>query len=128
MKIKKTFSLILTFTILLCTVVIPANAAKTEHHEHIEIIIENKNISEETEAKIIAFYTNGGEEKEGATTYGLTCTLLGHKIESSTVTTITHKVRSTSPRCLKKYYDYESCTRCDYENSTLFSQEYISCC
>lgn len=128
MKIRKVFALVLAFTTLLCAVVIPANATEAETHEHIEIYIENENISEETEAKIIAFYTNGSEEKDSSGTYGLTCTLLGHKIESSTVTTITHKARSTSPRCLQKTYDYESCTRCDYETSTLMGQKYIVCC
>ncbi len=128
MKIKKVFSLILALATLLCAVIIPANAAEAETHEHIEIYIENDNISEETREKIIAFYTNGGEEKEGVATYGLTCTLFGHKLESSTISSINHKVRSTSPRCLKKTYDYECCTRCDYESSTLISQKYISCC
>ena len=129
MKTKKVFSLILAIATLLCTVIIPANATETtDSHEHIEIIIENEKISDETKSKITAFYTNGGDEKEGIATYGLTCTLLGHKLESSTVKTITHKVRSTSPRCLQKTYDYESCTRCDYESSTLIGQKYIACC
>lgn len=128
MKISKIFALILVLATLLCAVVIPVNATETEAHEHIEIYIENDNISDETKEKIITFYTNGGEEKEGISTYGLTCALLGHKLESSAVSTITHKVRSTSPRCLKKIYNYESCTRCDYENSVLASQKYISCC
>ena len=128
MKTKKVFSLILALATLLCAVIIPANAAEAETLEHIEIYIENDNISEETREKIIAFYTNGGEEKEGVATYGLTCTLFGHKLESSTVATVTHKVRSSDPRCLKKTYSYESCTRCDYENSTLLSSFYISCC
>ena len=128
MKTKKFFSLILALATLLCAVIIPANAAETETDEHIEIIIENENISEETREKIIAFYSDGGEEKEGIATYGLTCTLFGHKIESTTISTVTHKVRSTAPRCLKKVYDYEACTRCDYEESTLKSQQYIACC
>ena len=128
MKIKKVFALVLALATLLCAVAIPANAKETEAYEHIEIYIENENISEETKAKILAFYSNGGEEKEGVATYGLTCTLLGHKIESSTIATITHKARSTSPRCLQKTYNYESCTRCDYETSTLIGQKYIVCC
>ena len=128
MKINKLLSLILALATLLCAVIIPANAAEADTHEHIEIIIENEDISEETKEKIIAFYTNGGEEQEGVATYGLTCTLFGHKLESSAVSTITHKVRTTSPRCLKKTYNYESCTRCDYEESTLILQEYIACC
>ena len=128
MKINKLLSLILALATLLCAIILPANAAEADTYEHIEIIIENENISEETREKIIAFYTNGTEEKEGIATYGVTCTLFGHKLESSAVTTITHKVRSTSPRCLEKTYDYESCTRCDYENSTLLTSFYISCC
>ena len=128
MKTKRVFSLMLALATLLCAVIIPANAADTATNEHIEIFIENEEISEATKTKIIAFYTNGGEEKEGFATYGLTCTLFGHKLESSVVSTITHKVRTTSPRCLEKTYTYESCTRCDYEKSTLITQEYITCC
>ena len=128
MKIKKVFSLILVLATLLCAVIVPANAAEAEKNEHIEIYIENEDISEETKDKIIAFYTNGGEEQDGTTTYGLTCTLFGHKLESTVVSTVTHKVRSTSPRCLEKTYNYQSCTRCDYETSTLLTSKYISCC
>lgn len=128
MKTKKIFSLVLALAILLCAVIIPANATEAETHEHIEIYIENENLSEETIEKIVAFYSNGGEEKDGVTTYGLTCTLFGHKLESATVSTVTHKVRSSSPRCLEKTYDYESCTRCDYESSTILTSKYIACC
>lgn len=128
MKTKKILSLILAVIILSCIFIMPANAAETEAHEHFEIIIVNKDISEETKEEIIAFYTNGGEEKEGVATYGITCTLLGHKTESSYVYKINHEVRTTAPRCLKKTYDYITCTRCDYSESVLISSEYIFCC
>ena len=128
MKTKKLLSLILAISMLGCMFIMPANDAEKEIDEHTEIIIVNQNISEETKEKAIAFYTNGGEEKEGIATYGITCTLLGHKIESSTVYKITHEVRSTAPRCLKKIYNYDACTRCDYEKSTLISSKYIACC
>ena len=78
MKINKLLSLMLALATLICAVIIPANAAEADANEHIEIYIENEDISEETKEKIIAFYTNGGEEKEGVATYGLTCTLFGH--------------------------------------------------
>lgn len=128
MKTKKILSLVIAIAILGCMFIMPTNAAETEAHEHIEIIIENENISDETREKIIAFYTNGGEEKEGIATYGITCTLLGHKYETTRVSKTTHKVRTTSPRCLKRIYDYSTCTRCDYEESVLASSEYIVCC
>jgi hypothetical protein len=128
MKTKKVLSFILAVAMLACIFIMPANAAETEPHDHIEIIIINEDISEETKEKIIAFYSNSDNEIEGVATYGLTCTLLGHKTESTQVYKITHEVRSTAPRCLKKTYDYTACTRCDYEKSTLLSSIYIACC
>lgn len=76
--------------------------------------------------KAIAHYFNHGDD--GASAYGLTCTLFGHKLESSVITAITHKVRATDPRCLQETYDTEACTRCDYTNATLIGSTYISCC
>lgn len=128
MKTKKILSLVLAISMFACIFIMPVNATETEFDGHSEIIIENENISEETQEKAIAFYTNGGEETEGIATYGLTCTLLGHKLETTRVSKITHKVRSTDPRCLKKTYDYSACTRCDYEESILIRNEYIACC
>ena len=128
MNTKKILSLILAISTLACMFIMPANAAETENREHFEIIIVNETISDETKEKIIAFYSNGGEEKEGIATYGLTCTLLGHKLESTQVYKITHKVRTSDPRCLKKTYAYSACTRCDYEESILTSSTYIACC
>ena len=65
---------------------------------------------------------------DDAATYGLMCTLFGHKLETSTAHTITHKASATDPRCLKRTYAVETCSRCDYSNSTLLGSTYISCC
>ena len=80
----------------------------------------------EIQERFIAHYF--GEEDDGAEAYGLTCTLFGHKLETTTVATVTHKVRTTAPRCLKEYHQVETCTRCDYTYSTVIDSEYISCC
>ena len=82
--------------------------------------------SEEFRNRAIAHYFD--QEDDSATTYGLTCTLFGHKLESSVVTTITHKVNATDPRCLRERYDTEACTRCDYANAVLIGSDYITCC
>ncbi len=84
------------------------------------------NTSEEFRSKAIFNYFN--HDDDGATTYGLTCTLFGHKLESSVIKTITHKAKATDPRCLQEMYDTEACTRCDYANAVLISSAYISCC
>lgn len=126
---KKVIALILSLCFILSLGVIPASAeeAVVENND-IVIIIHNEDISEETKAKIIAFYSDPESHDDTATTYGLTCTLFGHKLESTTTSVITHKVRTTAPRCQQKRYDYESCTRCDYTNSTLINSTYINCC
>lgn len=131
MNIKRIFSLALVLAIVFCTTAIPSNAAHEADCDCCEIIIENQNISEGTKEKIIAFYSQENipdEYETEAQTYGLTCTLLGHKLEASTVRKVTHKARTTAPRCLQKTYTYQSCTRCDYETSTLKSSTYINCC
>ena len=126
---KRIFAILLVLTLLTCTFALPASAKNTTNENtEIEIII-NDEVSEETKAKIERYFATGAPaENNGVSTYGLTCTLLGHKIECTSVYTIEHKVRATSPRCLKKTYGYEECTRCDYEKSTLIATEYIVCC
>ncbi len=130
MKTKRFLSLLLTLAVLTGLFIIPTSAVETEEitTAEIEIFIENEDISEETIAKIIAYYSNPNHEDDGVATCGLTCTLFGHKLESTTLRTVTHKARSTAPRCLERTYDYVACTRCDYEVSTLLGSSYIYCC
>ena len=125
---KKVISLILSLCFILSLGVFPASAEEAVETSDVTIIIHNEDISDETKEKLIAFYSDPESHNDTAATYGLTCTLFGHKLESSTVTTITHKARATAPRCLQKMYDYESCSRCDYEKSTLLESVYIYCC
>lgn len=125
---KKVISLILSLCFILSLGVIPASAEEAVENGDVTIIIHNEDISEETKEKLIAFYSDPESHSDTTTTYGLTCTLFGHKLENTTTAVITHKVRSTAPRCQEKLYDYEACTRCDYENSTLLSNSYIYCC
>lgn len=127
MKIKNLFAILLAMTLLTCMFVIPTSAKETTKND-VEIIIIDE-VSEATKEKIERYFVFGElETNVNASTYGLTCTLLGHKIESATVETITHKVRTSSPRCVSKLYNYQACTRCDYETSTLMGTEYIVCC
>ena len=129
MKIKSLFAILLALTLLTCTFILPVSAKnETNNKNDIQIII-NDEVSAETKDKIQRYFANGAHEKDEAiSTYGLTCTLFGHKLESCTVSAITHKVSATSPRCVKKTYNYEACSRCDYENSELIATEYIVCC
>ena len=128
MKKNHILAMLMALAISVSLFIIPSTAADVDEPQaDIEIHFEDENISEELKAKATAYFLNGTEDDTSAT-YGLTCTLLGHKLETTTVTKTTHKARTTAPRCLKKTYNYSACTRCDYEESTLKSSTYIACC
>lgn len=127
MKTKRFISLILTLVLFMGVFAIPTSAGHIHEAGEIEVIIENDELSDEMKEKIIAYYTDDNHDDD-STTYGLTCTLLGHDIETTITATVTHKARTTSPRCLKKTYDHDACTRCDYQKATLRTTEYIVCC
>ncbi len=130
MKTKRLLAFLIALATVLTVFIIPVGATEEHNHGDIEIVIHNEDISEETKAKIIAYYSDPDHSHEDdAATYGLICTVIGHKIETVTTTTTTHKARATAPRCLKKTYKHEVCTRCDdYSVSTLLSSKYINCC
>ena len=129
MKIKNLFAILLILTLLTCTFIIPTSAKEaTENNTSVEIII-NGEVSAETKLKIEKYFATGEPSATNNTsTYGITCTLFGHDLKNTTVEVTTHKVRATAPRCVVKTYDYEECTRCDHEASTLMGTEYIYCC
>lgn len=128
MKIKNLFASLLAVTLFVCTCVLPTNAKENTINNDIEIIISD-DVSAETKSKIEKYFATGEPATgAGATTYGLTCTLLGHKLTSTSVGVTTHKVRATAPRCVCKTYIYTECSRCDYETSELIDTEYIYCC
>ena len=128
MKKFKIFTLIIAIVLAFSSMNLVAFAESEEPctHADCEITYEfSKELTDEEKARIIASI-NG--EDDGAQTYGLTCTLFGHELDTGTTDIIEHKVRTTAPRCLRRTYEYELCTRCDYNTSTLIGTTYIYCC
>ena len=131
MKSKRFLAMLMVIAISISIFVMPVNATEAEEeHTHIEVYFADESLSVEFKERATAYFIGGGAvaEDDGATTYGVTCTLFGHKLETGTTYTTTHKARTTAPRCLKKTYTYSACTRCDYDESTLMSSTYIYCC
>ena len=128
---KKIIALILVVVSVFCVMSISAYAE--DANENTVTVTVNETVfvfaadtTEDFRNKFIAHYFS--HEDEGTAAYGLTCTLFGHKIESSVVTTITHKAKATDPRCLRETYNVETCSRCDYTSKTMIGSAYISCC
>ena len=62
-------------------------------------------------------------------TYGLICNLFGHKTTTEYVTTITHCVRDTVPRCLDEEWELIICSRCEsIIEETRIAYSYRNCC
>lgn len=61
-------------------------------------------------------------------TYGLMCTLFGHKNTTETVQTITHCVDTKSPRCLQENFAVTTCSRCGETTTERVSYRFITCC
>ena len=128
---KKIIALIMVVVSVFSVMSVSAYAEETDETTVTVIVNETEFIfeadtTEEFRNKIIAHHFNDGDED--AATYGLMCTLFGHKLESEVIQVVTHKVRATDPRCLRERYDTEACTRCDYTNAELIGSSYISCC
>ena len=64
----------------------------------------------------------------GVAQTNLICNIFGHKNTTEGVTTITHKVSATSPRCLQELFTITICSRCNESTVERDAAVYISCC
>ena len=128
---KRIIAVIMAVVSLFCVMSVSAGAEGVDEGTVTVTVNEtdfifDANTTEDVRERIIDNYFNG--EDDTATTYGLMCTLFGHKTETTSLTTVTHNVRTTAPRCRKEKYSVVTCSRCDYTKTTLISSTYIACC
>ena len=126
---KKIISLMLLI-IIVCTFCLSAYAGAEGYTYKIDntTVIFNQNtvFSEQQRAYISEVIVNSNSD---AATYGLMCTLFGHKYEQQeSAIAITHCVRDSQPRCLKETFLISMCTRCEHTETELLVSSYIECC
>ncbi len=93
---------------------------------NIDIVFDkNCSFTEDEKQIVLAHFLNDGEE---ATPYGLICNLFGHKNTTEYLTTITHCINSTAPRCLEEEWELIVCSRCENVESTRLGFSLIYCC
>ena len=68
-----------------------------------------------------------GSEDENVSVQSL-CWLTGHNLTSDNVAEVKHKVSKTAPRCYKTIYQVDTCSKCDYMETTVLNQAFIDCC
>ncbi len=96
-------------------------------NDNITIIFQENTIFSSEEQERIADIIVYGDNNEEISTYSL-CWLTGHDTTSENVTSVQHKVSSSSPRCMRTLYTVTTCSKCDYEKIETLGSGYIYCC
>ena len=126
---KKYLICVLSITLSICCSII---TSATDVHQDIitindvDVIFDNSSTLTDYEKLHIAECVVYGHPS--TQTYGLICNLFGHKTTTEYVTTITHRVNTSVPRCLEEHWEVVACSRCDYVESTRLSFGYKNCC
>lgn len=126
---KKVISIALATILILCVCI--SSSANQSFGNVYEI--ENKTIIfDETSAFSVEEQQHIAElianPENQVSTYGLVCTLFGHKNTSETVVSITHCVNADDPRCLQELFAVTTCSRCDESTVERTGYSYITCC
>lgn len=124
--------IVLFVLVIACAISFCINTAAEEINpcvisiDNIDVIFDSDSLFTNGEKEVIAEYILYGQSSTQA--YGLLCNLFGHKTTTEFVTTITHEVNDTAPRCLEEYWEVTTCSRCDYVTTTRLSYGFKNCC
>lgn len=125
----KRITLIVLIVILTISACIGVSADTTNTNtlevDNVTVIFEDNSTLTMEEKQYIAELIVHGEN--GVSTYGIAC-LFGHKYVEESVTTITHCVNDSQPRCLKEFFLIKHCSRCDKTITERTGFKYITCC
>ena len=131
---KKLISILISMLIVMTFLCVIASAESNSNNTYTfetedtnyTVTFDGNNLSEEQQ-KIVAEKLVFDND-DSTQTYGLGCTLFGHDYLYDTAYVITHKVRSSQPRCKEDTYDVKYCEDCDFMEETLINSKYIYCC
>lgn len=94
--------------------------------DNITVIFDaDSQLSNEQKEAIVQLLVN---PEYGVSQANLICNIFGHKNTIEGVTTITHKVSATDPRCLEEFFTITTCSRCNESTVERDGFAYIPCC
>ena len=127
----KNFKRILAFCMITIFTLMPITHASNLSYVYVsgnvEIEIIHSGLTEEKLLYIAQTLTSETTTDE-TTTYGLVCTLFGHKLVGTINTVTVHMTYDTYPYCECKTYESNVCERCDYIETELILTEPVGCC
>lgn len=126
---KRLVTMVMLVTLTICAtlgVSADTDAGNTYQIENVTVIFDaDSQLSVEQQEMIAQLLAN---PEYGVSQVNLICNLFGHKNTQEGVSTITHKVSATSPRCLKEFFTITTCSRCNESTVERDAWGYISCC
>ncbi len=117
--------------ILLIFVLANPASAYTKHgvsSANVTVVFQENSKFSENEKMIIIEYLTSEKYENQNTQRNIICSLFGHDYTEEQVTTVTHRVYPTSPRCLEKQYNILHCSRCGDIQEELMSSRRLFCC
>ena len=128
-KLTKMIALLLVAVFTFTSAVHATESTYIYQEENIEIRIAHNGLSEEKLLHISRLLLSG-ETNTDTQTYGLMCTLFGHKLATTQTQVVTHMVYDTYPCCKRELYNVAVCERnnCNYSEIELLVAEAIGCC
>lgn len=126
---KKILTIIMAVIITICATIgvsADTNAGNIYQTENVTVVFDaDSQFSIEQQELIANLLVN---PEYGVAKANLICNIFGHKNSQEGVTTITHKVSATSPRCLQELFTITMCSRCEETTVERNAYYYISCC
>lgn len=123
---KKISILIITTALLFCFCINTSADNEIIKLDNVDVIFDaTSDLSFEDKQIIAELLVRGNSDIQ---TYGLICNIFGHKNTTEYVTTVTHCVNSTVPRCLEETWEIIVCSRCDNTETNRLGHAYINCC
>ena len=130
-KTKRIITLTLTIVLSIFTC-INISANNIENNiitiNNVDVQFQNDSCFTNEQKQFIADNIVNSSSENNISTYGLTCTLFGHKYNTENVTTTTHCAKAAAPRCLVEEWEISVCSRCEDTISTNTANYYIYCC
>lgn len=128
-KLTKTLALLFALVFAFAPVIHATNSTYNYYDGNTEVRITHGGLSEE-KLLFLAQLLTEGENNADIQTYGIMCTLFGHKLVTTANTVTTHMVYDTYPHCECKSYITDICERnnCNYAETQLISTEKVGCC
>jgi len=102
------------------------NIGNTYQVENVTVVFgANSQFSIEQQELIVQLIVN---PEYGVSKANLICNIFGHKNSQEGVSTITHKAKANSPRCLEEFFTITMCSRCEETTVERNGMCYITCC